>query len=120
MSGNGLEGSRFVGWQVCKVVAGGSRELPSGGNVPVVSADLAHCKDDRVSASGVVSGSRLLQTDRAATLLSGSPPAGKGLGILSGPAALYSLIELGGDAGEGGLGVGGGGDGTADHEIIGA
>jgi hypothetical protein len=70
----GLEGSRFTRWQLYGSVAGGSRELPSAMFCP---SRLFCCGDTtahRTAAPRDVPESRLLATDRAAMLRSGSPP----------------------------------------------
>ena len=75
-----LEGSRFAAWQLYDLAAGGSRERLEvwqfyGPLYPLHA----------ISAMGktlrwVIPGSRLLLTDRAAMLQSGSPPGGTGPG----------------------------------------
>jgi hypothetical protein len=75
----GLEGSRFTRWQLYRLLAGGSRELPSAMFCP---SRLFCCGDKaahRTAAPRDVPGSRLLLTHRAATLRSGSPPGVKPL-----------------------------------------
>jgi hypothetical protein len=72
-----LEGSRFPSWQLCGFAAGGSRKLPNAFALIQRLARIVPIKSTNVTNDGkswAVSGSRLLQTDRAASLESGSPP----------------------------------------------
>jgi hypothetical protein len=63
---NGLEGSRFVAWQLYELLAGGSRE-----RLDVQQFYGRSYPHDRIETMGktlrwVIPGNRLLETDRAA------------------------------------------------------
>jgi hypothetical protein len=82
-----LEGSRFLAWQLYGLLAGGSRERLSAMFCPSPSILAVGIQTaNRTAARRDVPASRLLLTDRAAMLRSGSPP---------GVGPLYTLGENG-------------------------
>jgi prepilin-type N-terminal cleavage/methylation domain-containing protein len=70
-----LEGSRFALWQLCKLAAGGSRKRLSAGQFYRQRANRSPSEQRRWGKvlRCVIPGSRLLPSDRTATLRSGSP-----------------------------------------------
>jgi hypothetical protein len=75
-----LEGSRFIIRQPCKLAAGGSRERLLVVQFYRLGVNRSSSKPSRwvKALRWAVRGSRLLPSDRTATLQSGSPP---GLGL---------------------------------------
>jgi hypothetical protein len=65
---NALEGSRFVGWQLYGLLAGGSRERLNAMFCPSRLFRAADTTAHRAATPRDVPGSRLLLTDRAAIL----------------------------------------------------
>jgi hypothetical protein len=92
-----VEGSRFVGWQVYRYAAGGSRELPSV--FPLVQRLGNKIRIEGVretidrGKSRAVPGSRLLPTYRPGNLQSGSPP-GPGVRVQITIRYLFSSLGL--------------------------
>jgi tetratricopeptide (TPR) repeat protein len=74
---HGLEGSRFLAWQLCNWAAGGSRERFNAAELYGYHANQSLSEQSRWAkiARWVVCGSRLQPADRTAQSKSGSPPA---------------------------------------------
>jgi tetratricopeptide (TPR) repeat protein len=73
---HGLEGSRFIAWQLCKLAAGGSRERLGAVQSYRLHANRSLSEQTRwvKGLRWVIRGSRLQPSYRAAKLQSGSPP----------------------------------------------
>jgi hypothetical protein len=71
-----MEGSRSIASQICRLLAGGSRELPRASCLPKASFRTEPIKHAAIELHnrGAVPGSRLLPAHRTAKLQSGSPP----------------------------------------------